>query len=79
MVKETGCAWLDREHRCLARRRFFGRQSRQHGYETILMHLDLEGPLAATRHPLIYVSVAGMMLLTLLGSWIALWIVNRLR
>jgi hypothetical protein len=47
--------------------------------ETILMHLNLEGPLAATRHPLIYVSFAGMMLLTLLGSWIALWIVNRLR
>jgi hypothetical protein len=47
--------------------------------ETILMHLNLEGPLAATQHPLIYVSLAGMMLLTLLGSWIALWIVNRLR
>src|SRR4051794_24112584 len=46
--------------------------------ETILMHLNLEGPLA-TRHPVIYVSFAGMMLLTLLGSWIALWIVNRLR
>jgi hypothetical protein len=47
--------------------------------ETILMQLNLEEPLAATRHPLIYVSFAGMMLLTLLGSWIALWIVNRLR
>jgi hypothetical protein len=32
MVEETECAWLDREHRCLARRRFFGRQPRQHGY-----------------------------------------------
>ena len=47
--------------------------------ETILMHLNLEGSLAATRHPLLYVSLAGMMLLTLLGSWIALWTVNRLR
>jgi hypothetical protein len=47
--------------------------------ETILMHLNLEGPPAGTRHPLIYVPFAGMMLLTLLGSWIALWIVNRLR
>ena len=47
--------------------------------ETILMHLNLEGPLVATQHPLIYVSFAGMMLLTLLGSWIALWIVNRFR
>jgi hypothetical protein len=45
----------------------------------ILMPLNLEGPLAATRHPLMYVSLVGMMLLTLLGSWIALWIVNRLR
>jgi hypothetical protein len=47
--------------------------------ETILMRLNLEGPLMATRHPLIYVSFVGMMLLTLLGSWVALWIVNRLR
>lgn len=47
--------------------------------ETILMHLNLEGSLAETRHPLLYVASAGMMLLTLLGSWIALWIVSRLR
>jgi hypothetical protein len=47
--------------------------------EPVLMHLNLEEPLAATRHPLVYVSFAGMMLLTLLGSWIALWIVNRFR
>lgn len=47
--------------------------------ETILPHLNLEGSLAQTRHPLLYVSSAGMMLLTLLGSWLALWLVNRLR
>jgi hypothetical protein len=47
--------------------------------ETILMHLNLEGSLAETRHPLLYVSLAGMMLLTLLGSWIALRIVDRMR
>jgi hypothetical protein len=46
---------------------------------TILMHLNLEGSLADTRHPLLYVASAGMMLLTLLGSWIALWIVTWLR
>jgi len=47
--------------------------------EAILMHLNLEGSLAETRHPLLYVASASMMLLTLLGSWIALWIVSRLR
>ena len=47
--------------------------------DMILPHLNLEGSLAATRHPMLYVTSAGMMLLTLLGSWIALWVVNRLR
>lgn len=46
---------------------------------TILTFLKLEGSLAETRHPLLYVSLAGMMLLTLLGSWIALRIVDRMR
>ena len=47
--------------------------------EAILMQTNLEGSLAETRHPLLYVSLAGMMLLTLLGSWIALRIVDRMR
>ena len=46
---------------------------------TIQGLLNLEGSLAETRHPLLYVSLAGMMLLTLLGSWIALRIVDRMR
>lgn len=46
---------------------------------TMLTLLNLEGSLAETRHPLLYVSLAGMMLLTLLGSWIALRIVDRWR
>lgn len=46
---------------------------------TILMLLNLEGSLAETRHPLLYVASAGMMLLTLLGSWIALRVVDRIR
>jgi hypothetical protein len=33
--------------------------------------------LAATGGPVMYVALAGMMLVTLLGSWGALWIVNR--
>lgn len=47
--------------------------------EMILSLLQLEGSLMATRHPLLYVSLAGMMILTLLGSQIALRIVNRFR
>ena len=47
--------------------------------ETILMQTNLEGSLAETRHPLLYVSLVGMMLFALLGSWIALRIVDRMR
>jgi hypothetical protein len=46
---------------------------------TIQGLLNLEGSLAETRHPLLYVSLVGMMLLALLGSWIALRIVDRMR
>jgi hypothetical protein len=35
--------------------------------------------LAATGGPLLSVALAGMMVVTLLGSWGALWIVNRWR
>lgn len=47
--------------------------------ESVLVHLNLEGSLASTRHPLLYVASAGMMLITLLGSWLALLIAGRLR
>jgi hypothetical protein len=47
--------------------------------EPILMRLGLEVPMADTDGLLIYVLLAGLMLLTLLGSWVALWVVNRLR
>ena len=47
--------------------------------EPMLMLLNLNGSLAATGHPLLYVFLVGMMLLMLLGSWIALQIVNRWR
>jgi hypothetical protein len=47
--------------------------------ETIQGLLNLEGALVETRHPLLYVSLVGMMLLALLGSWIALRIVDRMR
>jgi len=46
---------------------------------TLLYFLNLQVPLAATRLPLLYVSLAGMMLLMLLGSWVALRIVSRWR
>jgi len=47
--------------------------------ETILPLMELDGPLAALQHPMRYVASAGMMALTLLGSWAALQIVNRFR
>ena len=40
---------------------------------------NLEGSLAAAGGALLYVSLAGMMLLMLLGSWLALQFVNRWR
>lgn len=45
----------------------------------VLNLVKLDGSLAATGGPLLYVTLAGMMLLMLLGSWIALQIVNRWR
>ena len=47
--------------------------------ETILPHLHLEGSLASSQHPLLYISLAAMAILTVLGSWIMLQIVNRFR
>jgi len=47
--------------------------------EMILPHLHLEGSLASSHHPLLYIVSAAMALLTMLGSWIALQIVNRFR
>ena len=47
--------------------------------ETVQGLLNLEGALAETRHPLLYVSLVGMVLFALLGSWIALRIVDRMR
>jgi hypothetical protein len=41
--------------------------------------LDLQGSLAETKHPLLYILSAAMMLLMLFGSWLALQIVNRMR
>jgi len=48
-------------------------------FEPILLLFPMEGTLAASGHPLLYVLLAGMMLLSVLGSWIALQIVNRWR
>jgi hypothetical protein len=48
-------------------------------FGTIQGLLNVEGALAETRHPLLYVSLVGMMLFALLGSWLALQIVDRMR
>jgi hypothetical protein len=47
--------------------------------ESIITPLQPEGALVATRHPLLYVSLASQMIFTLLGSWLALQIVSRFR
>lgn len=48
-------------------------------FEAILPMMHLEGSLAESQHLLLYVGMIGMVLLTMLGSWTALRIVNRLR
>ena len=47
--------------------------------DLVLTLLQPEGSLMATGHPLLYVSLAAMTIFALLGSWTALWIVNRFR
>jgi len=47
--------------------------------EMILSNLKLEGALASSGHPLLYIGSAGMALLTVLGSWGTLQIINRFR
>ena len=41
--------------------------------------LKIEGSLAASQHPLLYVLLAAITAFTLFGSWLALQLVNRLR
>ncbi len=48
-------------------------------FGTIQGLLGVEVALAETKHPLLYVSMVGMVLFTLLGSWIALRMVDRMR
>ena len=48
-------------------------------FELILVLLHFEGALVTSGGSLLYVSLAGMMLIMLLGSWTALRIVSRWR
>lgn len=45
----------------------------------LLMLMDVRGSLAATGGFAMYAGLTAMMLITLLGSWGALWVVNRWR
>ncbi|TFV72126.1 hypothetical protein E4K64_25340 [Bradyrhizobium frederickii] len=47
--------------------------------EAVLPYLRLEGSLASSQHPLKYVVVAAMAIFMVLGSWIPLLVLNRLR
>ena len=45
----------------------------------IILSPFINGSLAATGGPVMSISLAGAMIVTVLGSWGALWIVNRWR
>jgi len=47
--------------------------------EMLLPYLQLEGSLVSSQHPLLYISLAAMAILIVLGSWNTLQIVNRFR
>jgi len=47
--------------------------------EPIIMLFPVNGSLASSGHPLFYVGYAVMAVLTVLGSWLAIQIVNRFR
>jgi hypothetical protein len=47
--------------------------------ETILTQIHFQGRLATSHHPMRYISEMGMAILTVLGSWLTLQIVNRIR
>ena len=47
--------------------------------EKILSLVHFQGSLASSQHPLLYILSAGMAIVTVLGSWIAIQIVNRFR
>ncbi|WP_314950857.1 hypothetical protein [Bradyrhizobium cosmicum] len=47
--------------------------------EAMLPHLHLEGSLASSQNPLKYVLIAAIAICMVLGSWMPLWAVNRLR
>jgi hypothetical protein len=58
---------------------FVGAGAGSMALEALLTQMHFQGSLAASGHPLLYASLAGEMLLTVLGAWVALWLVNRLR
>lgn len=47
--------------------------------ESVLPSLGLEGSLASTQHPILYVAAVGMAVAAVLGGWGALQLVNRWR
>ena len=47
--------------------------------DLVLPYLRLEGSLASSQNPLKYVVVAAIALVMVLGSWIPLQVLNRLR
>jgi len=48
-------------------------------FEPIILLFPVNGSLASSGHPLFYIGYAGMAVLTVLGSWATLQLVNKLR
>lgn len=49
------------------------------GMEAIIPYLRIDGSLASSGHPFLYVAAAAMTIVTLLGSWAVLQLINRFR
>lgn len=47
--------------------------------DTVRPYLHLQGSLASSQHPVLYIFLAGATILTLLGSWGTIQLVNRCR
>jgi hypothetical protein len=47
--------------------------------EVLILLVPVQGSLAASQHPMLYVMLAAQAILTLLGTWFTLQLVNRYR
>ena len=48
-------------------------------FEAIIPYLHLNGSLASSQHPMLYIASAGSAMITVFGCWVALQLVDLLR